>query len=1363
MMLRPFRCLTMEWLPRLACALWILAATPRDEVAAQDGWSLERRPARRRGSRRATPRPHRRRAVTHADRTEALLGRYERLLRRNPYEDFTFRRWVTLHRERDGDLRKLETRLRSAATASPPDRVAAILLARLLAQQERWEEARRALARAARLPPGRDAGLLLLEAAAARATGDQGAERSVLEEALRTNPPAVRANEVRRRLLRLAVDRRDLDAARDLHRALRRGAQGDPGIEGLLAATLLEAGREREADEAFEEAWKRLQGAMAARRRLLLAYARQLVAHNRPQRAIGLLRERMPPKGLSASMRLERLDVLVAAHRRADRVEALTRELAGLPPGAPERSRLGELYEEIGALEEAERTWQQALRRHPRSVELLDRLAALLGRLGRAKERLALLERGLRLRPTERRRLLVYLDALQRTEGTEAAERAAMTWSHRRARRDPALLVALAERLARWGATSSARTLVERAARLAPTDVDTWSVLGSQRMADGDLEGALQAWRRVREGPGERIERLVRYARLLSEHGLAKRAEAAWREVLQLRPDHLDALRALAEHLEGSKHGPRGRRLSLGSREEAARLWQRILEHPQAPTGLRRVARRRLVELLRDTGRLDAAQARWRRAIEAAEPNLEAGRLLVEALLARQPPAVREARSVLETLVRRHPEDPGLLRALARMQEAEGTMRDAIETLRRLAELEPARAARHLLRAAEHARHVYLDALALRLTQEATRRAPDDAGTWRRLGELYLARQQPDRAAAALRRALVLDGRLHRVAMQLARIEMVRHRPRRAATLLGGVLRESPDDDLLRTAGEIASHLANVDASAADIVERAMLARLREDPSRSTLRLALLRTLSTHLEGLERREGPERRTRPEGLARRMLSPLLAALHAEDPTGRLLALDLLARLAPPEAIGPLLAFAADPTPRRPLRLEAVRTAVRAAHPEHAVRFVRFAQQSEDAGLAAVALAAVARTCSVPALDRLARMRSEVRRPPHLPFAAWVVHAACGNDASLAAAHTALARPPFGHAPHLALLTLALHAPAEDSHAMARAALHSAPDLAAVAQLGAACLVRRHPNIRGTPPGERLLQASARRLFAPSPRLREAARRLWAALTDRAPAEPDACTGVPFADWLLNQPVRRIPQLAARLLSERLPPAPRVPASLPLAPLEDALRAAIEASSSSRRHALRWLLDWTAGRGAPPVPPGRPLPTRLLHDITPTLRRAAEKGPPEDRDAALRLLARLPNREAEEPLLAALREGPSRLRRSVLESLVGQTVSDERLGRVLADTALQDEHWVVRRLSVLALASWPDPRAVRTLARVLQEEPFRIVRAAACDALGRHTRSPAVVRALHHAAARDPAPTVRRRCRAILTDPTARAIP
>ncbi len=1262
-----------------------------------------------------------------------------------------------LHRTREGTLDPLWERLTARAKGSPPDRTAAILLARLAMHLQRWDEAREALRLAMRLPPGPDAGILWVAARLARATEDVEAERDALEKLLRASPPPGRAREARERLLQLAVQRGDLQTARELHRALRQGAQGDPGVEGLLAEALLRAGRMQEAERAFDAAWRRLQGAPAARRRLLLAHARHLLEAGRAERAAVLLRERMPPRGISRATRLERLELLVEAHRSADRLDELIAALERLPPDAPERTRLGALYEEVGDLERAEAAWRQALRRAPHSTEPMERLAALLGRLGRTEEQLALLKRLLRSNPGEPRRLLTYLDALRRAKGTEAAERTALQWARTHGRRDPRFLLVLAERLERWGAVSSARILMERAARRLPNDPDAWSALGSQRMAEGDVAGALRAWSHVRQGGGQRLDRLVRYARLLEEHGLSKRAEAAWREVLRADPEHLEALQALAELLERAPGATPRLGVTTARQREASSLWRRLLEHPRATAGLRRLARRRLVGLLRVTGTLAAAQSRWKRAVEAPSPDPRAARLLIESLLASQPPALSEARGILQRLVDARPHDADLLRELVRLQEAEGREREAIASLRRLAELAPAEAARHLLRAAEHARHLYMDEVALQLVREAARKAPDDASVWRKLGELYLDRQQVDRAAEALHRALALDARLHQVALQLVRIETTRRRPRRAAVLLGNLLRESPDDQLLLTAGEMATSLANADAEAADIVERAMLARLREEPSRTTLRLALLQTLSAHLQRLDRLGvGGEQDHRLDRLAKRMVSPLLAALHAEDPTGRVLAVELLGRLAPSAAVLPLLAFAAETAPPPSLRREALRVAVRAAVPKHAPAFVRFAEGIGEATLAATALSAVARDCPAAALVRMAPLRQDRRTAA----AAHIVDAACGGAEAVAAARRALSEPRrlSSIVSPIAMLVLALHGEARDAPLLADIGLHASPRLAAAAQTAAACLLGRLPPEGPSSWRTQLLESAARRLFAPSATLRDAAERLWVvALSPPSIAREAGCRVPPFDAWLLRQPTGEIPRLAIQWLVRRLPAAPPEGTPLPLDVLSRSLQAALATETPSRLLALRWLLDWTKGREVPAVPVGTPPSPTLLHELSPMLLRLASRGHERVRASSLRLLASNPRELPVGLLLDALQKGPAALRRAAIEVLADAPISDERLGRALAEVSIQEERWNIRRLAVLALGSWGAPRALDILDRVLREDPFQLVRIAACDALGRRHDDPRASALLHRSAQQDPSPSVRARCSALLTHP------
>ncbi|MHC4778363.1 MAG: tetratricopeptide repeat protein, partial [Planctomycetota bacterium] len=145
-------------------------------------------------------------------------------------------------------------------------------------------------------------------------------------------------------------------------------------------------------------------------------------------------------------------------------------------------------------------------------------------------------------------------------------------------------------------------------------------VLESAGRAD-DLAALLEDQAKVLADPEERLSFLLKRARLFRESsGREPEAEEAYRSVLEIRPDHIEALSELADLLRSAKKYEELLKLYSSSVELASDREEVATIHLQAG--------RLLLEVIRDPVR---ATERFKAALLSQEGNLEALRGLVEA------------------------------------------------------------------------------------------------------------------------------------------------------------------------------------------------------------------------------------------------------------------------------------------------------------------------------------------------------------------------------------------------------------------------------------------------------------------------------------------------------------------------------------------------------------------------------------------------------------------------------------------------------------------------------------------------------------------------------------------------------------
>lgn len=1275
-------------------------------------------------------------AAQNADaaRTALLIERYFRVLEADPRESFAFQRLLDLYRERDGTIDRLVEDLRGRVAADPRAFAPRMILGHVYRGRNELAAAEAIYAEAAALRPEDTAPQIAL--AHLRRPTDPVAARQLLESALDRTRIAADREALLRELGEIALDMRDVDGARVYFDRLARDAGQSVYLRTELARALATRGDHARAVEEYQRVLRALRGDARVSGPVLRDLARsQLDAGDAPAAIETLDRAlRVSEPGVRREIR----DVLVEAYRRDDRLPELAERLAHEGSDFETLELLARVHDELGNEGPALDAYRRALARNPRDIDARVHVVQLLSRSGRIEDVIAEYRALIRVAPREPRFVVELAQLLMQTGQREEALRLAAETA-RRFGSEPSVHVALAELYSRWNEDTLALREMETLARIDPHDPAHLDALGAQQLAAGQREAALATWRRILTADTDRARAHATLGAIYADHDMLADAEAAYREAVRLEPDHLDYVRGHANVLE-----------RLRRDDEAAAAWSRVLDLAAGDRAARREARQRVVAIWARSQRLGRSVADLERRFRATPPDVEAGRFLAEAYRVQRRPD--EARRVLAEVIALEPGDVESLLALERARATAGDLDGAIEVLARLVEADPRRAPQYLQRMAEHALALYRDEDAVRYAARAVEHTPDDAEAHRRLGDLYRARQDTERAIASYRRAIELDERLFPTYLELAELHLARGELREADILYRRVLRASPDDDLVGRAARasIQIHIGN---GTLEELEQDLLPLAIGHTQRPIYRRAVVELYDALAGPLIQRaarggtEGREARDRLHRLGGRAIKPLLEALADDDPAQRRVAVALLGHLGNPNAAAPLLAAATHGDADLELRRRALLAAAAIAPPELAPRLAEIS----EGPLRPIATLALARLAAPGRREVLAALRN-----------------ALAHGSPVVQAYAALGLGRARDAQSLETLRTLLHDGLDDVRAAAAWALSRSGELdddrehalAEMLRSGRAVPARAAADALGRAGGARGRDALADALFnADASRRRAFAAGLrLAAVRPRSPAGAAADTELPMP---------ALPPESFAEYFDLVLAAGAAPAETPvdLAPLRPALQQAIQEALAGTDPRILAALDVLSGRESglalgpltasldtwPEEPRRAALAelTALGESIAPALATVAGHADPRIRAAAVHLLGLVDTPESDAAVVAALDDTDPSVRRAALAAVSPGATTVARVAALLH----ADRDWSLRTRAAEALGRLAAPECVPPLAEALRTDRYAFVREAAALALAR-IGTPEALAALREAAAHDSEPRVREAATAAL---------
>ena len=1289
-------------------------------------------------SRPSTPRtPRPASPPSSAPSQDTLIQRYFAIVLSQPGEAFPLERLAQLHRERDGNLAKLIAALEERAASQGPDQWSAKLaLAGAHRLDGKPQEAMRLYREAIEEKPKHPAPRLAL-AELLQSQGERQAAREQYEAALPI-VASIQREQVLRSLVSLCLDLGDFEGAKRHHRELVRQAQGSFYVRAELARELM---ARNDYARAEEELRGLVQAASGDHRTLLPALrdlGRALLHGGKHDEAVEVLNRALRLAGRDVGIRRELLDLLVDVHRQQGNLVLAVEKLESAPSKDAQLYRkLGELYEELGRVDDALAAHKKAAQSDPRDFDARLRVIQLLSAKGEIDKAIAEYEALVRAAPQHPEYTFELCELLLRRGERERALRK-LRELERRVLGDESALSQLVDFYEHIGESDAAQALLQKLAASSRRDPQPIIDLGDRYWQKGDEKRAIETWARIRHIVPDKAKALFTLAEVYLEHDKAQEALAMMREALELEPRNLSYKKAYALALEraaASEQAAAARKLH----GEALEVWNELLATAQNDRNLAREAQMHVVLLHARLRSLEAQVTAWRASF-ARNDDVEAGRLLAEALIRLR--RLDEAKATLQKLTRLLPGDADVLLSLERVQVMGRDLEGALETLAKLVEVDPRRAREFYRRMAEYAAALYRDEDAVRYAERAVLLSPDDAEGHAQLGDLYRKKQDIERAIASYRTALAKNDRLFPIYFELSELLLSQGQADEADRLLRRVVRMGPDAEMVTQAARRLLQLHRLKGTLSEL-EQEFFALAIGNPRNELHRRLLVMLYAEMASPLLRaardeagEEGDKARKALAELGERGLKPLLDALSDEREDQQALAVELLSFVEKKTA-GPALFAYATGEASLALREKAMLACANLRDASLLPRYREWLLPKDETALRNDAVATAAAWA-------VARLESEKARP-----VLWALLEK-GSPEVRAVAAWGLAKLRDRKA-EVELVRLAR---AADAPSITRAAavlalgeLKAQGALATVSHLayGGSELLRRAALVSlAKLRGEAAKEALAEALFASEPAVRATALALVIELSEKRPQAP-------------SLPPRSRLNVATVLLPPAPEPTPEqtTRALLWLGPELRAAAVGAAMTSPEKARLVDELLFAQEGASSPDV---AELRASIAAAVVPAFADLARHPSMQARARAAAFLATRKEDEAQKAVLAALADPAESVVLAAL-SAMGPS-SPERLIVRVVELVGDAPSWPVRRHAARALervgASLPatsKSQAIDTLTKAAREDENALVREAALDALvaiDAERASPV----LKQAGAEDPEPRIRERARRLL---------
>lgn len=826
-----------------------------------------------------------------ADRQQEILRRYKEMLEGNPSEGMAFQR-VLEYAGRGRGLDQLIEEYRGKVGRQPERANLRLVLGHFLRTRGDYEEALAEYAKAVELSPKLPLAwlsrgkVLMLMGKRSEATAD-------FEQALELEKNRDNQQEILRQLADLSFAQRDFERAEKYFDRLVALEPRNEYLRMEYAQALVQYKRFDKAILQYEAVLKLAGGNQSTRATTLRDMADVYAQMGQTDKALDTYNQVLRLVRSDSWLAREVQGLIVNLYRREDRLhEYVDTVAARWSKGSfDELMLLGDMYQEVGRMDEALATYGRAAAKNSRSVDPRIKSIRILERRGDDKAIVAAYEALIRIAPTRyqyqfdlARHLFRMAD---RTRGVKTLDEIGRRFS-----REGHVQVQLADQYTRYDMPEKARAIYEKLVRQEPKNEAYILSLGEFYFQAGDREKAVETWKKLIDSELGKAQGNARLGEVLVDRGMVEQGIGYFVKAVELAPNDVRLRRGLAQAYE------RARRW-----DPAVEAWMEILARATQPAAAGE-ARARIIDIYARQNLLRVKMREFAADFEGApatsEDGVRAGYFLAESHMKLQ--EIKEAESIYQRILalEREAGKPGsdALLALEKIYTLRGDFEAAIAVLEQLAEALPQLSRDFYHRMADLSLRLDDDQKAVQYASRALEENPDDAAAHARLGDVYLSMHDLEEAAKHYRTALELDGRAYNLYVQLAEIMLKQGDVREAERLYRTVMRQSPDDALVVMTARKAMNLSAA-RGRLDEIEAELHPLLFRSPPRPVFRNLLIevygRMTAPYVEKARYGRGAAREAALRQLgeiAGRAQPVLLDALQDRDVSQRVAALTML---------------------------------------------------------------------------------------------------------------------------------------------------------------------------------------------------------------------------------------------------------------------------------------------------------------------------------------------------------------------------------------------------------------------------------------------------------------------------------------
>lgn len=836
---------------------------------------------------------------------ESQIARYTAIVLSQPSAPFPLQKLASLHRERDGNLKKLIADFEARAAQTGDDAWAAkVALAGLYKQDGRYEDAIKTYEAASTEKPKESAPLVALGQLQAD-RGDKKAARETYGKALPLLKDDSEVEQTTRTLMQLSLDLKDTEAARQHHASLVKRSQGSLFVKAELGREMMLRGQFELAEGEFRELVKASSGdnrAMApALRDLGIALAKQ----KKMSDAVDTLKKALNAAGSQTGVRSEILAAMAEAFRAEGKLAELVEILEKENGSDFQRTyMLGKLYEETGNVDKALTTYRKALGLDSTHIDTRVHIVHLLQTAGQLEEAIKEYEALVKSAPNNPDYVFELCETLiQRGDRPKALK---LLKELEGRIQEPDVLAAVADFYERVEEKEKAMALLQRLATMGGGDPTFLKDLGDRYYQAGDKKKAVDTWAKIKTLIPNKARAAYELGEVYLNHDMTDEALASYREAVSTDPASVMYKKSLAIALERTAPGTPYAADRFG---EAVRIWEELLLNAKNDTNLSRECRTHIVNVWSVQKELANRVTPLKQRFEADPPDLEAGRLLAE--VQRKLGKLADSETTLRSLITKDPGDEASMLALERVLIQQQNLAGAIEILQKLADRNDKAARQYYQRMAQYAAELYKDDDAIKYAAKAVELSPEDAAGHQKLGDMYRKRQDFEKAISEYRQAISRNDRLYPVYFDLAELLLSSGDAGEADRLFRRVVRSSPDEELLSRAARMSMQI-NLGKGELESLERELLPIAVGNPGKPIYRRLLIELygamtlplVQTVHHSEDAAKVDDARKQLAAIGSRGLKPLLDALADDRDTQQRVAIEVLAYVANPAA-GPTL--------------------------------------------------------------------------------------------------------------------------------------------------------------------------------------------------------------------------------------------------------------------------------------------------------------------------------------------------------------------------------------------------------------------------------------------------------------------------